>query len=1084
MRALLLPSRFARGWAILLAFTLGIAITTPGLAQVVSSNLIGSVRDSAGRPVANATVTAVHVPTGTTYTANTSAVGRFNIRGMVVGGPYTIRAEADGFQTAELQNVQTTLGTDADVSLSLTASEVVAMEAFRVEATADELNAGATGAGTVLDSRRIEMQPTINRSFADMIRTNPFVTIRSGAALTALGMNNRFNSVTVDGARINDQFGLNASGLQSFNNPFALDALEQFSVSLAPYEARRSGFTGAAIDAVTRSGTNEFRGSAYYIFTNAGLQGKDVAGTTRGTRPVLDEETYGFTLGGPIIRNRLFFFANYEKYTRESAPSNPGFTPEANALSTIMNRLGAINTATGYNTDFGSFGGTASNVTDDEKRLLKLDWNINRDHRFTIRYSDTVGTQPSFGAFNANNFSGGAPLSGAPPIGRATALSSNFWDVERTEKVWATQLFSNWTADLRTELSYSKTSFDQDSLPRAIFPEVRIYNVPGVDFNGNPITNGVLALGTENSRHGNVLRVDTESYAGSADYTWRNYTITGGFDREESSFYNLFRQSSYGVIGFNGIQNFVNDVPFAYFRSVAQEGFEPADISEFRQTGFFSQVRTDVSHRFNYTLGLRYDLIESPIAPPTNHRFVDAFGISNAGTIDGSNRISPRASFNLGLDDERMTQVRGGAGVFLGRAPWVIFSNSYGNTGVGRFTESATGANAPKLVDYLNTRFDPENPIGIVPQEGGASVINLTQDGTKLPAIMRANLAVDRRLPFLGATFSLEYVHTEVLEALFIDNINLRPTTVGADGRQRFAGAAGAQPLVPGFGNVLRIRNTGVGSSQYWNAAIDRPLGTDGWAYGASYTRGRSTEAQALGSSTAGSQWQFNAVFNQNQVEESRSDFEIRNRLQVYTTKRFTYGREMATSVSLYYEGRTGSPYSWVYSGDLNTDGFNGNDLVAVPTGANDPRFDFSGLNAAQLDAYLRAFEQHGLNPYAGSHAPRNTHFQPWQNRLDLRIMQEIPTFRRVRVELFADFINFGSWISESVFNYIETMPNPNNAGLVRQLGNATYTADGRIRPTVSLDADGNVVLPANSTIAVNNAESRWRLQFGARIRF
>jgi hypothetical protein len=1074
---------------LLAAFALAIC-SAPSIAQVVSSGITGLVRDTAGAPVAGATVSVVHVPTNATSTAVTNQTGRFGIRGLPVGGPYTVTASADTYTPATASNVLTELGNDAEVTITLR-GQIVRMERFVATASKSDLDGSATGAGSILDSLRLSLQPTVNRSFADLIKTNSYVTARAGGdRMTALGMNNRFNSISVDGARINDAFGLNASGLFSVNNPFAIESLEQFSVDLSPYDVRRSGFTGASINAVTKSGTNKFQGAAYYIITNDDLQGKDIVGANAGNRIFSEETTYGFTLGGPILKNRLFFFANFDKFERNGVSVSPVFQPDAAALASFQARLTQIASTAGGNPNFGTISGGA-NQTLEEKRLLKLDWNITRDHRMTVRYSDTTGTQPSFGGLNATNFSGGAALTGAPTIGRVAALTSNFYSTERTEEVWAGQVFSNWSPNLKTSLAYTKVDVLQDSISPVVFPEVRVYGVPGRDANtGAAIANGVIVFGTENSRHGNKIEVQTETYTASGDYNWGRFTLSGGVDREQSKFYNLFRQSSYGVIGYTNVANFAADAPFAFTRSLVQTGFPVADISEFEQTALFGQVKTDVSSRFNVTAGLRYDKIGSPIPPPENAAFKAAFGVTNAGTIDGTSLLAPRIGFNYSLDDERTLQVRGGLGIILGRNPWVWISNAYGNTGVGRFSQALTATStpaAPTLGTYLRTGFDTANPVGTSPTAppAAAATIALTQPGLELPSVLRGNLALDHKLKALGAKLTLEYIHTESRQALFIDNLNLRPTTIGADGRQRFAGSAIAQPRIAGFQNVLRLRNVSEGGSRYYSVQIERPV-RNTWGWNFSYTRGHATEAQNMGSSTAGSTWQFNAVFNQGAVEVARSDFEIRDRLVAGLTKEFKYWRDFKTTVSLFYEGRTGSPYSWVYSTDLNTDGFSSNDLVAVPRNASDSRFDFSLLSAAQLDGYLRFFGDNGLNKHAGSYAGKNAYVQPWQNRLDLRVQQEIPVFKSIRVKLFADFINFGSWLSEDLFNYVETLPIPTNTGLVRNLPGATYNAAGQIQvtPAGTFDAAGNVIVPSNSAIAVNNGDSRWRIQLGARIEF
>ncbi|MBL9215028.1 MAG: hypothetical protein JNG83_06090, partial [Opitutaceae bacterium] len=549
-----------------------------------------------------------------------------------------------------------------------------------------------------------------------------------------------------------------------------------------------------------------------------------------------------------------------------------------------------------------------------------------------------------------------------------------------------------------------------------------------------------------------------------------------------------------------------------FARSVAQTGFPGTDLSRFEQTGFFAQAKWEPLPRLSVTLGLRYDVLGSPIAPPTNTGFSTAFGslypgIRNDGTIDGTSRVAPRLSFNYSLDSARMTQARGGIGVFLGRSPWVWISNSYGNAGFGRYTLTARPTN---LTSYLATDFDPANPMGVgpTPAPGSTQTINFIEPGLKLPTNLRGNLAFDRKLPGLSATLSVEYVYTKQIEAMFYDNLNLRvlngdaqnrPTAAsyGADGRLRFATntagtAAGASnaPLVTGYGNVLRLRNVNAGESHYVAIVLDRPF-KNGWAYSLAYTRGRATEAQPAGSSTAGSNWGFNIVFNQGQVEVTRSDYEIRDRVQASFSKEFVYFNRLKSIVSLVYEGRTGQPFSYVYGGassfaaDLNKDGNGSNDVVAVPTGATDPRFDFSGMTSAQQAAYFAFLDQSGLSKYAGGYAPRNAFTTSWQNRLDLRFTQEVKTVGPVVLELFADFLNFGAWLSDDLFNYVETIAtSTSNSNQNRALGSATYTATGLIRPTVTLNTDGTINFPATSIILPNNSDARWRIQAGVRLKF
>jgi hypothetical protein len=1086
------PVRFVRAVLCLLA----LAFAPLALAQgVVSAGLTGVVRDANGRAVPGATLTATHLPTGTKYTAVASDTGRYNFRGLQVGGPYTLATAAPGKKPSEITDIVTQLGQDIDVNVTLAAAEVVVMERFSVVGAATELDSTATGAASIMTRDDILNQPTAQRSFADMARTNPQVTLRNvfgdrqEAMITAVGQNNRFNSITLDGARINDQFGLNASGLQSFFNPLSLETAEQVAISVSPYDVRQSGFTGAAINVVTRSGTNTFRGSLYGYYTDAKYADRDVIGANAGNRPPDERKTWGATLGGPLWKNKLFFFGNYEKFERTQVAAAPTMTPDAATLTAINNAITSIRTASGKTFDVGGFGGGGALITEEEKKLYKIDWNITADHRLSVRYNETVGELPQFGRSNSigGTFTGILGAAG-PSATRGTAFSSNFYSQIRSEDVWAATLNSQWTQNLKSEFKWSKTAYEQLTSSPTIFPEVRIFGASGVGSDGRAVAGtGVVVLGTEQFRHGNIIRVKTDSYSGNADYFWKNFTFTAGFDREQSDFFNLFRQSSYGIFDYASLADLAADRPAAFTRAFYVQGTPAADISDFAITGLFTQAKWDVSSRLNLTAGLRLDLVESDTRPPLNQTFVNTFGIRNDGNVDGTQIVSPRLGFNWSVDESRTMQVRGGFGYFTGRAPWVFISNAYGNTGVGRFSQLASGTAAPQLSTYLRNNFDFINPIGVAPTDGDPNArreINLLQNELKLPAVWRGNLALERKLPFLDSTVTLEAIHTINDKALFTDNLNIKPLVVtatsgpaiGLDGRQRFNGgstSAGATSLA--FSNVIRVRNVSEGHSTYFTLGLDRPM-KNNWSYNVTYTRGTSKEAQSFGQTVAVDGWSRNAVFNQNSVEVERSDFEIKDRIQLTLAKRFEFKKGWATRASLYYEGHTGNPYSFTYANDLNGDGISANDLVYVPTGPSDPKISLAAMSAAQQADFFAFIQRSGLAKYAGSYAPRNAFVQPWINQLDLRLTQKLPIYQPFEVEIFADFINFGYWLSRKKFGYVELLTNTNNAVFYRRLmGNATYNAQGQIAPTYTTEP-GNWV--------VDNIASRWRVQFGATVRF
>ncbi len=1087
------PSQF-RGHTLFRAFTLLIALAlAPGaFAQIVSAGMTGYVGDKSGKAVVGATVTAVHVPTNTTYTATTRADGRYNFRSIIAGGPYSVGVASSGFKSDGRSEVNTVLGQDITENFTLEAgSEIVTMEAFKIAAGANDLDGSATGAGSILSSQRIEAKPTSERSLADMISATPLVTLRATSGdreesqITAVGQNNRFNSITIDGARINDQFGLNGTGLASFFNPLSLDTIDQLSVQISPYDVRLAGFTGATINAVTKSGTNKFKGSLYYYFRGDHLLGQTLVGPNERERaltgakitPRLQRETKGATFGGPIIRNKLFFFLNYETF--DSTSNGRDLLFSTSSESAILTRLGQISSGASRTINWGSpVTSSTTNAVEDKKYIAKIDWNISSDHRLSARMSKTEGEVPQFGNF-ANSTLTNAGVTGGP----VTTSDGHFYSQQRVEDSKALQLFSQWTPDFKTELRYSVTSQDQLTPVNTVAPIVMVTGLSGTNLLTNtPITNGSYVVGTEFNRHGNQIFVDTQQMTATGDYFWNNFVFTAGAEREQSNFFNLFRNGSYGSVSFRTLADFQADTNAVVSRNYYDPAARPvADVSKFATTGIFGQAKWDVNSRLNFNFGIRYEFSEAPLRPALNTALLAATGFNNTGSLDGVQTVSPRMGFNYSVDADRITQIRGGVGHFLGRAPWVFFSNSFGNTGVGTFTRTSADTTNPlpsSLGGYLAT-FDPANPIGTGADNPTLRrAVAFNDDKIRLPAVWRANFAVDRRLPALNSTLSLEVVFSKVASGLRTSDENLRPTTAGADGRQRFAGAPTTQAnaLYPAYTNLYRTSNANVGQSTFASITWDRPL-KNKWAFNASYTRGAATEAQSNGRTTANGQFTGNVVFNQNRIETGTADFEIKDRVQVSYSRQFEFVKKYPTTMSLYYEGRTGAPYSWVFGGDVNGDGVSFNDAAAIPSGASDPRFDFSLMTTAQRDAFLAYTASSEVSRYAGGVVPKNSFYEPWVNRLDVKFTQDIPIYGPARLQLFFDFINFGSFVSKKMFGYTELSPFLNtDVFRTRTLtGTTSYGPDGRIRPIYTADPAGFVI---------DNTQSRWRIQLGAKLSF
>jgi|CXWL01.1.fsa_nt_gi hypothetical protein len=1082
---------FLKSFVLAVVTALSLTLLPSASAQLVSAGLTGTVRGTDGNPIAGASVTALHTPTNATFTATSNQAGRFNFRGLPVGGPYTVTAKAGGYGEVSITDITAELGNDIDVGVTLK-SEVLQLEKYVVGGTRNDLDSAASGAGSTLNSDRLAAKPTSERSLADMISASPLVTLRDTfgdreeSQISAVGQNNRFNSIQIDGSRINDMFGLNATGLASFFNPLSLDTIEQLAVQISPYDVRQAGFTGASINAVTKSGTNKFRGSLYTYFRGNELFGWKLQGpnynslVTTGTKftPRLERTTWGATLGGPILKDRLFFFLNYEKFESTIAGRDAIFTP-ANETE-ILTRLAAIATASGKTIDWGNaVTDQTANTSEDKKITAKLDWQINNHHRLSLRYTTTEGAVPQFGDFAST---GTTAINGLTP-GIRHSPDGHFYSQIREEKTVAGRFDSHWTQNFSTEVKYSTTTQGQVTPVNTIAPMILINGVTGIDLRSNtPIINGSYVAGTEQFRHGNVLSVDSSQLSITGDYRWRDFVFTGGYEREQTDFFNLFRAGSYGIIAYSSYANFLADTNAIITRNAIDPSIRNlADISSMATNGIFGQARWDYSNRLNFTFGLRYEFVESAI-PPVNQAFVTATGFNNTGSLDGSSSISPRVGFNYALDEDRRTQVRGGIGHFFGRAPWVIFSNSWNSPGVGNFSLLSSGGQLPtSLTDYLRLHFDPANPIGIGTDNPALRrEVDWVDAGTKLPQSWRGNLALEHKLPFLDSMLTLEGIHSKVDQAIFLTNENLRPTTIGVDGRQRFAGNPStlANARFAGFTNLIRVQNTGVGESTYFTFQWSRPV-KNKWGFDLAYTRGRSTDAQPIGQTTAGGQWFRNAVFNQNTVEEGTSDFEIRDRLQLSLTRQFEFIKDWRTTASLYYEGRSGNPHSWVFGGDLNGDGISGNDLALVPTGTSDSRFDFSGMTSTQLADWFSMQSRLGLSNYAGQIVPKNSFTEPWVNKLDLKLVQDIPLrFRDAKLQLFFDFINFGSFISKKTFGFTEVIGASGAVFRTRSFTSGTsYAADGRIRPLYTFTTD-----PFGASIS--DGMSRWRIQLGAKIIF
>ena len=1017
-----------------LAFALAAA---PAFAQQTSAALGGVVSSEQGQPIAGAEVIIVHTPSGTTSRATTDASGRYNARGLRVGGPYTVTVIRDGFQSEVQEDVYLVLGEASAVNVDLATAQATELEAIQVvgTATSDIFGPDKMGTGTNVSRDQIDALPSIQRSIQDYMRLDPRVsqTDKQRGEISAGGQNTRFNAIRIDGVSTNDPFGLEANNLPTLRQPVSMDAIEAISIDLAKYDVTITGATGAVVDAVTKSGTNEFNGSVYYLYRdNDWVRDNENGDAFNG---FLDEETYGATFGGPIVKDRLFFFANYEKFTR-NAPG-PSFGPVGSGASNEVNITQAqideaIDIARNvWGFDPGSFSVPAGLKTEVEEQAIKLDWNINDFHRASLRYSKTEQVDANLPGLGTNSLS----------------LNSYWYNHEKEFENTVVQVFSDWSDNLSTEFKLSQRDYSAIRVP------LSVSNAPQIGINMGPVNAGdadrpgngpFLNLGTEQFTHMNIVETEQLSAFGAATMWFGDHELKFGFDWEKNDIFNLFGRDLFGTYQFASLDHFRRGEYWTYSsrRPLPGEAFESiaADYSH-ENLGLFIQDTWNVNYNLSLQFGLRVDTPKIDDRPRRNALIEEIFGLDNTTTIDGNELFQPRFGFNYTFDSERPTQLRGGVGLFQGAAANVWIGNSFQNAGFtpqiyGIRIENVDPANRPDM--WADFPFTPDPNNQPIVASGQQMTVNIMDPDLEQPSVWKANLAFEHELPWHGIVFGAEALFTKVNTGLHYQILGMgEPTAIGQDGRQIFycdpatAGggvrcngnalidavrAAGNMPAefanITGWANdnVILVSPTNKGRGEQLTVSLTKPM-TDQWSWMLAYTYTDATEVNPLTSSQAHSNWDGRMIFNPNDDVAETSNYEIKDRfIGVLSWQRAFFG-DYKTNVSLFYEGRSGRPYSWTYLNDANGD-METNDLFYVPAGPGDVLFTGG---AAMEAAFFDWLAQHPeLAGYAGKVAPRNMSRSSWVNQFDVRISQELPGFfEGHKSMIWLDIMNIGNLINK-----------------------------------------------------------------------
>jgi len=1069
-----------------------------------TSSLSGKITDSKGEPMPGASVVAVHTPSGTQYATIADNSGNYRIQNMRVGGPYTVNVSFIGYSTQSYTEINLKLGEtyvqDGLVAEATTAlAEVVVTAGLRNSMLSSE----RSGTQTNVSSRDIASLPSIDRSITDFAKYTPQSQGNSFG-----GRDGRFNTITVDGAAFNNNFGLSSNPLPGGNaQPISLDAIEEISVSVAPYDVTRSQFTGASINAVTRSGDNTLKGSVYtYIrpksFTGSTVDGNDVAGAND-----RNSQNYGLRLGGPIIKNKLFFFISGE-YEKESVPgvtwrpSTDGVSVPDQMISRTLEsdmvevRNYLINT---HNYDPGKYKDFDPFMNKNTKILARLDWNISKEHKFTIRYNDVVGTsdqQTNSTSGPPNNTRGSGRISN-----QSMAFSNTFYGFQNTVRSLTGELNSNFASKISNKFLASYT-FIQDTRTSNsdFFPFVDIWE--GGD--------QYMSFGYELFTYNNDVQNKTMSFTDNVTINLNQHTVTAGIAFDRLWFRNSYIREGTSYYRFASVADFLNNAqPTGFGVTYGYNGEDaPGAEATFGLGALYAQDEWAVMPKLKITYGVRVEMpfyFDDPEGNPAISALTFAEGkkMDVGSWPDSKVTVSPRFGFNYDVKGDRSLQVRGGTGLFTGLLPFVWFTNQPTNSGMIQVPEIGwgTGSSAANLVGM---RFNPDYKAVIAsdparfPQSpstlpNNASLAQVSKD-FKLPQVWRSNIAVDIELPW-SMIFTTEVIYSTDINAVMQQNINeaaYSGTLAGPDNRPYWASTTAAK-VNSSVSNAMELTNVTEGYQYSITGMLTKNF-SNGFSGMFAYTFTEAKDLTSNPGSSASSAWSSNtSVYSLNNPGLSWSNFATPHKIIGNVSYRIEYARNFATTFSLVYQGYQTGRWSYTYSNDLNGDG-NSSDLMYVPNTGSELTFAnvvVSGVvtmtAAEQASAfwnYLNSNEY--LSAKKGSYAGRFGEVRPWLHRFDMKLLQDIfSNFgkdRKYTLQLSLDMLNVGNLINDEwgtyTYNPLASFDNVRPLTVVSR-GSATSAPTFRLNAT-SLDDFAKKTTLSKSI----STSSTWGALLGIRLIF
>lgn len=1002
---------------------------------VTTATITGQVKDKDGEGLPGANIVALHLPSGTTYGSSSRVDGRFTLPGMRIGGPYKVTISFVGYQDYTQENIMLGLGQSYVLDAAMVETGVELQEV--VISTNSIMNDERTGASTNIGVGTLNSMPTIGRSISDFTRLTPQANGRSFS-----GADSRFNNLTIDGSIFNNSFGLSdVPGGQTNSTPISLDAIQEVQVNIAPFDVRQGGFTGAGVNAVTRSGTNEISGSVFFNTRNEKFVGDKAKGENVVTQDFSVNQR-GFRIGGPIIKDKLFFFINGEQERREDPATqyvalrpgeNDGGANVSRVLASDLEGLRSylINT---FNYDPGAYENYALETRSD-KALIRLDYNMSQSSKFSLRYnylksSRDVPTSNS-GSFNDRRDNGFAMN-----FQNANYVINNDINSIIAEHNFLGNRFSN------NVIAGFTANRDYRSSLGGTFPLVDILE------GGRNYTN----FGYEPFTPNNILNTDTWQFQDNFTYYAGKHTLTAGLNFEAFKFENTFTPTYYGQFVYNSLQDFYDDTDndpannpelrrYALTYSNLENSALPTATTQARQIGFYVQDELQVNDKFKVTAGLRVDIPSFKQTALENtqvagYTFKDEYGnpikVSTSQLPKAQTLWSPRVGFNWDVLGDRSIQVRGGSGVFSGRPAFVWISNQMGNNGI--LTGSVRDDNTTGVYPFSSdvTAYNlPPNP----GQPASSYAIAVTDPNFKYPQTWKTNIAVDKQLPF-GIIGSVEFIYNkEINNAIYI-NANLEPangTLSGPDGRPTFPGIGlsgtaqnNADRVNDNITDATLLKNTNKGRGYSATIKFERPMAS-GLTAMAAYNYSNTKDMMSSGS-IAFSSWRDNFSVNGNNLPTlAYSNNDLRHRIILATSYRKEYAKHFASQISLFFQSQNQGRFSYRVNGDLNGDQATANDLMYVPNDANELNFEQYSVTVdgnpvvftveQQAAAFNQFIDQDEyLSTRRGQYAERNGALIPFVSTVDLSFVQEFfmdVKGKRNTLQFRVDVFNFGNLLSD-----------------------------------------------------------------------